>query len=127
MTEEQNEKLKKILDSAHINFLIGSGASCDYLKTLWNIENLLSESERNLSLNPNDKKEVQINYSIKYKYLNDCVLGNLRFLAEEDKIGNMDDFNQTFENYDKLLKALNVILLRRKTNVINRQVNLFTT
>jgi hypothetical protein len=127
MMGEQKEKLKKILDSAHINFLIGSGASCDYLKTLWNIENLLSESERNLSVKPNDKKEVQINYSIKYKYLNDCVLGNLRFLATENKLGKNDDFEETYENYDKLLKALNVILIRRKTNLINRQVNLFTT
>lgn len=127
MTEEQKEKLKKILDSTHINFLIGSGASCNYLKTLWNIENLLSESERKLSVNPNDKKEVQINYSIKYKYLKDCVLGNLRFLGNENEIGKNDDFNETYENYDKLLKALNVILLRRKTSVINKQVNLFTT
>lgn len=127
MTEEQKEKFKKILDSAHINFLIGSGASCNYLKTLWNIENLLSESERNLASKPNDKKEIQINYSIKYKYLEDCVLGNLRFIDEKKRVGKIREFEKTYNNYDKLIKAINIILLRRKTSVINRQVNLFTT
>ena len=46
MNDTEKEKLKKILDSAHINFLIGSGASMNYLATLWNIENLLNESQK---------------------------------------------------------------------------------
>src|SRR5690554_2615519 len=127
MTDEEKDKLKKILDSAHINFLIGSGASCDYLKTLSNIENLLSDSEKQLVINPKDKKEIQINYSIKYKYFEDCVKGNLSFKDNSEIIGNEIHYKDTYESYDKLLNAINTILIRRKTSVINRQVNLFTT
>src|SRR5690554_3563005 len=127
MTEEQKEKLKKILDSSHINFLIGSGASCDYLSTLSNIEKLLSESNMELGLKPKDKTVKQINYSIKHKYFQDCVKGNLRFANPSSKVGDDKMFEETYQNYQKLIMAINTILMRRKTNVINRQVNLFTT
>lgn len=127
MTEEEKEKLKKILDSAHINFLIGSGASCNYLKTLWSIETLLSESNKQLALNPSDEESL-INYSIKHKYLKDCIEGNLDFLKLNDELKEeKSEFSKTYENYNKFINAINTILIRRKTNVINRQVNLFTT
>src|SRR5690554_192436 len=160
MKDEEKEKLKKILDSSHINFLIGSGASMDYLQTLWSIEMLLSESNKQLAINPDNDDELLINYSIKNKYLTDCVAGNLAFLdlnlkpkytsdkyiyknlihewyysktinpiniAKIEFLPIQSELEKTYNNYDKFINALNTILERRKTNVLNSQVNLFTT
>src|SRR5690554_2287589 len=160
MKDEEKEKLKKILDSSHINFLIGSGASMDYLQTLWSIEMLLSESNKQLAINPDNDDELLINYSIKNKYLTDCVAGNLAFLdlnlkpkytsdkytyknlinewyysktidpiniAKIEFLAIQSELEKTYNNYDKFINALNTILERRKTNVLNSQVNLFTT
>src|SRR5690554_549390 len=125
--EKEKEKLKKILDSAHINFLIGSGASRDYLKTLGSIETLLSESNKQLALHPSDEESL-INYSIKHKYISDCVEGNLTFLDLNDQLTKKEsEFSKTYESYNTFINAVNTIIIRRKTNVINRQVNLFTT
>lgn len=126
MNDEEKEKLKKILDSSHINFLIGSGASMDYLKTLWSIEVLLSESNKQLALKPDDDEELLVNYSIKNKYLTDCVAGNLSF-SDLNLKDESSELTKTYNNYDKFINAINTILLRRKTNVLNSQVNLFTT
>jgi len=126
MKDEEKEKLKKILDSSHINFLIGSGASMDYLQTLWSIEMLLSESNKQLAINPDNDDELLINYSIKNKYLTDCVAGNLSF-SDLNLKDESSELTKTYNNYDKFINALNTILERRKTNVLNSQVNLFTT
>lgn len=49
-------KLKNIVQSAHINFLFGSGLSRPYLNTLGNIETWLTEAE-NIS---DDKVGIKI-------------------------------------------------------------------
>ncbi|MBD3831545.1 MAG: hypothetical protein IE890_13820, partial [Arcobacter sp.] len=46
MTDIDIEKLKNIIQDSNINFLIGSGMSAEYLNTLGNIENLLTEVEK---------------------------------------------------------------------------------
>ena len=127
MNDTEKEKLKKILDSAHINFLIGSGASMNYLATLWNIENLLNESQKEVSSKPDDPQALQVNYSIKSKYFHDCVAGNKIFLSNHSERSNDNEFIKTYDNYDRLIQALKTIIQRRKTTVVNRQINLFTT
>lgn len=119
MDDKELEKIEKIIESCHINFMIGSGASKYYLDTLNNIENLLT----NLESESND--EV-LETSIKYEYFDKCIRGNLRLLG--NKSGEKElEFQETKNNYNEFIKALNIILLKRKTNLLNRQVNLFTT
>lgn len=121
MEEKQLEKIEKIIESCHINFLIGSGASRDYLDTLSNIEELLTE----LDFEP--KNEI-IEASIKYQYFNNCIRGNLKLLGDVQLSEKKEvEYEITRINYLQFLKALNVILLKRKTNLLNRQINLFTT
>lgn len=116
------EDLKKIIESCHLNFLIGSGVSSPYLSILGNIEDLLSENE--FSKNPNKIIEV----SLKSHYFNECVKGNLALLdreeCEEDK---ETDFEDVCNNYKTLIDSLHTILINRKSNLVSKQVNLFTT
>ena len=124
MTNKDLEKIEKIIESSHLNFLIGSGASRNYLDTLWNIEQLLTCIENESA---SDEKII-IETSIKYLYLKKCINGNIGILNNKLIPRNKrKDFKETFENYQKLINDLNIILLKRKTNLLNKQVNLFTT
>lgn len=124
MTNKELEKIEKIIESSHLNFLIGSGASRNYLDTLWNIEQLLTSIENE----PDSGEKIIIETSIKYLYLNKCIFGNIGILNNNSVQRNKrKDFKETFENYQNLINSLNTILLKRKTNLLNKQINLFTT
>ncbi len=121
MDNKELEKVEKIIESCHINFMIGSGTSRNFLDTLNNIEELLTKLDL-------EKNNHVLETSIKYEYFDKCIRGNLRLInnlslsAEKE-----DDFQITKSNYNEFIKALNIILLKRKTNLLSRQVNLFTT
>jgi len=120
-----HDKFKKIIESCHLNFLIGSGASRNYFATLGNVEELLTE----LSEQPASKERDIVEVSIKKDYFDKAISGNL-FIHNNSglKDPNMiNDLEETKTNYKDFLIALNIILLRRRSNIISRQVNLFTT
>jgi len=124
MTDKELEKIGKIIESCHINFLIGSGASRDYLDTLWNIEQLLTSLDNELE--SEEKKLLEA--SIKESYFKKCIFGNIGILHNKFvHRSKKKEYNKTYENYQKLIDSLNTILLKRKTNLLNKQVNLFTT
>lgn len=127
MTDKDLEKIKKILESCHINFLIGSGASKNYLDELKNVENLLSDIQKKINLEPNNESYKVIVCSIKYNYFSKCIRGNLAFIDNDISDKKIDEFNETSKNYIEFISALNSILTRRKTNIISKQINLFTT
>lgn len=121
MKDKELEKIEKIIESCHLNFMIGSGASRDYLDTLNNIEELLTK------LDTEEVNEV-LEASIKYEYFDKCIRGNLKLFDDITLPSQKEkDFIITKTNYYDFIKALNIILLKRKTNLLNRQVNLFTT
>lgn len=120
-----HDKFKKIIESCHLNFLIGSGASRNYFATLGNVEDLLTE----LAKKPAGKQKNILETSIKKDYFDKAILGNLYInnIAEIKEPAVADKLKNTKTNYQEFLVALNIILLRRRSNIISRQVNLFTT
>ena len=58
------DKLRNIIQSSHVNFLLGSGLSCPYLKTLASIETWLTDT--NNIANEKERLLVQDNLFIKY-------------------------------------------------------------
>ncbi len=113
------EQIKKIIESSHLNFLIGSGASMPFLGTLGTIEQLLTDLSR---LDIDEEKRTVIEASIKKHYFDVAIKGNLDLWKE----GN-DDFKKTNQAYQDFLQAINIILHKRKSNLISKQVNIFTT
>lgn len=121
------DRLQKIIESCHVNFLIGSGASRKYLDTLWNIESLLSALDK--EANQNSKAYKILETSIRYWYFDKCMRGNLKlsnpeFIISEEK---QKEYDSTIEGYENFIKALNLILLKRKTSLLSKQINIFTT
>src|SRR5690606_5174545 len=108
--------------SCHLNFLIGSGLSAPYLSILGKIEELLTANESS------DQPNKIIEVSIKKFYFDQCIKGNLALLdtslCEKSK---KDEFKKANENYCNFIKSLHTILSYRESNIVSKQVNLFTT
>lgn len=112
-------QIKNAIQSSNINFLFGSGLSSPYLKTLGEVEIRLTELDRD-DLISQDLKDI-IRASIRKSYLDRCISGNVPLIE------NHDDSLPILSLYKKWLILLNRIILKRKSTLLNKQVNLFTT
>lgn len=113
-------RLKQLIQSSHVNFLFGSGLSRPYLDTLGNIEKLLTEvSESDL------RKEVKtvVIASLFAKYYSGVME---HCLADKIKL-RQKEFDSTLSEYVRFFEAINYVISKREVNLLNKQVNLFTT
>src|SRR5690606_5592572 len=101
-----------------LNFLIGSGASKPFLGTLGEIETLLTE----LANKEENDKKIVVDASIKKHYFDVAIKRNL-----EIQNGLSANLISTKKNYKDFINAINTILIKRKSNLISKQANLFTT
>ena len=113
------EEIKKVIESCHLNFLIGSGASTPFLGTLSDIETLLTD----LSKKENDDNKKIVDASIKKHYYDVAVKGN----SEIDSKNENKKLDSVKTAYSNFISAINIILTKRKTNLVTKQANLFTT
>jgi len=90
-----NDQIKKIIESCHLNFLIGSGASRPFLGTLGEIENLLSD----LADKEESDEKVIVEASIKRHYYDVAIRGNLKLTR-----GKSDELIET----KKIIAAQNL-------------------
>lgn len=115
-------KLKDTVQDCSINFLLGSGVSMPYLSTLGKVEQFLTEltEKKDKGEITNDQEKI-IRVSIYRKFFDGVILKNLMILNDSN------DAEDVLKNYKTFLKILNSILLNRKSTILNKQVNLFTT
>jgi hypothetical protein len=116
--KKTDKHIKKIIESCHINFLIGSGASRPFLGTLGQIETLLTDLANKET---SDTKTV-VDASIKKHYYDVAIKGNVEIQSSDT-----DKLKITKQNYNDFIQSINKILLNRGTSLISKQVNLFTT
>lgn len=114
------EKLKELIQSCNVNFLIGSGLSHPYLNTLGDIENWLTELSK---VDDSPKKEI-IRASIYAKYFVDVIKPNLQSEIDEDMLGY---YYSVLEFYSQFLILWNDIIVRRASRLHNKQINIFST
>jgi hypothetical protein len=113
-----NNKLRDTIQGCNLNFLIGSGLSCPYLKTLGNVEVLLTALD---SSSATEATKSILRASIYKQYFDIAIGPNIEII--EDGV----DAKPTRDHYRKFLQILNDILLRRKSTILSKQTNLFTT
>lgn len=133
MTDEQKEVLKKEIESAHVNFLIGSGASMPFLETLGDLEKNITYVNKYIT---GDKLRL-LEASIYKEYLENCLLGNLlcsvqdieeyKSHCEEKKRSKCDEFIEVREIYTSFIKVLNQLISLKDLELISKQINVFTT
>ncbi len=114
MEPQTIQEISEIIQSSHINFLTGAGCSYPFLPLLGNIEKDLNEA-----LNIADKE-------IKYKeYFSKVMLPNKDVLR--GNLSTNTDFQKTKSNYIEFFQSLSQILLSRKSTLLSKQINIFTT
>lgn len=110
--------LTNYLQSANINFLIGSGASRPFLGTLGKIEEWLTQFSSDNSLDDNQKKLFLA--SVYRAYYQKAIIGNYTKTPA-------DKYIEAKKTYANLLSTLNEIVNKRGSRLISKQVNLLTT
>lgn len=118
MNNTNLNEMRDIFQDCNINFLIGSGLSAPYLEILGDIEILLAAlAEQRIE----EKKEKIIAASLYKKYFDRVIVKNI------DILNGSLDINEVLNGYKKLLQSINSILLNRRSTILSKQVNIFTT
>jgi hypothetical protein len=112
MEENFKIELSEVIQSSKINFLIGSGASRPFLPVLNNIEVNLNKA--------NTAKEKE---QLLKEYLEKVMIPNHELFNEEKS----DELDITKKSYSFFFQTLCNLILTRKTTILPKQVNLFTT
>lgn len=113
------KELIQYIQSANINFMIGSGASRPYLATLGSIETWLTQLA-------DDRKSEKAEYIVVeasiYKAFYETVIKPNHLISDFDV-----NYTETKNSYKTFLAAWNGIMNKRNSRIHNKQVNLFTT
>ena len=114
VTDQNILKLQNYINNGSINFLIGSGLSTPFIPALpTDFENKLQEAEQS------QDKNQELNLK---KFLFTNVLSpNIALLKD------VTDSNATLEKQKKFVSVLHSIIVKRKHNLLHRQINIFTT
>ena len=115
----KREELKRYFESCNINFLMGSGMSVPFLRTLGNVEKLLSELET--SDHSGDELLV-LKSSIYASFFRTVVSQNQAEYRKDD------EYEKVRNNYIRFVKIIHKLLnARAKAPGLSKRINLFTT
>jgi hypothetical protein len=114
MKKLDNKEFREIIQSGHLNILLGSGCSLDYLSTLKDIEDRMNVDET--------KEIAQKDYYELIKKSKSILNEALETDSKEDK-----KLSKTKQNYDLFLGFWADIISRRSLHIVNKQANIFTT
>ena len=110
------KEMTEIIQSSHLNFLIGAGLSTPFLPVLNDIEIRLQKET-------DDEKRIQI-----YKeYITGTMLPNKDVIDGSEDRNDGSNFRITYDNYRKFFETISFILLKRKSTILSKQANIFTT
>lgn len=116
MNDAEIEQLSKSVQSGHLNFLFGSGVSTPFLPLLGDIETRL-----NAAADENEREPI-------YKeYFSGVMLPNKRLVCETLAGDEKDRCDETLKYYAEFFGELTRAVVRRKSSILSKQVNLFTT
>ena len=115
MTEDD---LKETVQDCNLNFLLGSGLSCPFLTTLGNLESLLTQVEESTA---EARQKAIVKASLYHHYFNSVISKNIQILESAPSA------EEVSAQYELFLSRLNSILLKRKSTILSKEVNLFTT
>lgn len=131
--ENELKNWKNLFQDCNINFLLGSGLSNPLFGTLGNIEIWLSELDENNAIKQNIKAYIQA--SLYGSYYKVAMRDNFDVYTAKDISDTIiekpktkaDKLTNTYIGYKIFLRTLNQILYNRRSNTVNKQINLFTT
>lgn len=114
MKNLSKKELREIIQSGHLNLLVGSGCSLDYLTTLLDIEN---------RMNDESTREVAQKDYCKLIKKSKAILDNSLETDSDEK----NKLDATKKNYDSFLSFWAETISKRSLHIVSKQVNIFTT
>jgi hypothetical protein len=114
MDNRKLKELAEVIQSSNINFLLGAGASRPYLPLLGDIESRLNAAK---------SKDEKIEYY--KKYFKEVMLPNKKVLDNSTR--RNANLKQTIGAYQEFFGTLSEMLIQRKSTILSKQVNVFTT
>ena len=120
------DKLKNIIQDCNINFLIGAGLSTPYLSLLGDIEQEITKIASQDEKEPTKTKEESLENIYKKLFLG-AIEKNLNILSLTQDIDQEKLLKTTLKNYQDFLEIINRIVLLRRSTILSKQINLFTT
>ncbi|TNU73418.1 hypothetical protein FH969_11560, partial [Miniimonas arenae] len=112
------ERLRTIVESAHLNFLIGAGTSVPYFAPLGNIEQALTDLA---DASGSDGAKLLVRASIQAYFFENVLVPNTKVIEREASAESV------LRSYATFVRTLNRILLRRHSTLLSKQANIFTT
>lgn len=112
------ERLRAIVESAHLNFLIGAGTPSFFFARLGNIELALTELA---DATAPDAAKLRVRASIQAYFFENVLVPNRQILSRDQSAEGV------LRSYATFLRTLNRILLKRHSSLLAKQANLFTT
>jgi len=109
------ERLRTIVQDSHLNFLLGAGTSAPYFEQLGAVEAVLS------ALGHGSDEHRLARASVQGYFFEKVLLPNVALLAREDRA------KPVIRSYSRFVGTLNRILLKRRSTILSKQANLFTT
>lgn len=121
--DSDRDYFERLFQSANINFLIGSGASLPAIRVLGTIETDLQE------LVNGEREEEYFRMAADFLSAvwlpHDCMLERSYGPPFAPEV--ITSVKRTRENYDTFMSSLEKILTRRRTGLLPRRINVFTT
>lgn len=114
MDEKIIQDFSEVIQSSNLNFLFGAGTSTPFLPLLGNIEENLNKATNSI--------EREVHYK---EYLNKVILPNKKII--NNTLSTDADYVETKTAYECFFKLLAKVLIRRKSSILSKQANLFTT
>jgi len=113
------EKIARLFQSGNINFLIGSGASSPVIETAGNIE---SEIDKEFAEGNEFAAIEQL-----YNFILNLLTSNKSLLETRDLEDTNNKTVKALIHYKMFLSNIENILLKRRTNLLPKQANIYTT
>lgn len=112
------QRLSTIVESSHLNFLIGAGTSAPFFAQLGNIEQALTDLADTTASAP---AKALVRASIQAYFFESVLVPNHAVVDRELRAESI------LRSYATFMRTLNRILLRRHSTLLSKQANIFTT
>lgn len=111
------DRLRTIIQDSHLNFLIGAGTSAPFFEPLGDVEKALT------ALRTADEETRLARASVQGYFFHKVLVPNAKLLNARTDAGAQS----LIKTYARFMAVLNRVLLRRRSTLLGKQVNLFTT
>ncbi|GAB2506797.1 SIR2 family protein [Microbacterium petrolearium] len=112
------ERLRTIVQDSHLSFLIGAGTSSPFFEQLGDIENVLTRVGDYVTGYP---EANLVRASLQGYFFDKVLLPNLPLLARDPAARSL------IKSYSRFVSTINRILLKRRSTLLGKQANIFTT